>query len=40
MKFKVKDSDENIIIASTRPELLCACKTVIVNEEDERYTLV
>lgn len=38
MKFKVKDSDDQIIIASTRPELLCACQTVIVNPEDERYT--
>ena len=37
--FNVKDtSDDTIIIASTRPELLCACKTIIVNEEDERYT--
>ena len=38
MKFTVKDSEQNIIIASTRPELLCACKTIIVNEDDERYT--
>ena len=39
MKFKVKEnSQQEIIIASTRPELLCACKTIIVNEEDERYT--
>ena len=38
MKFKIKDSDSEIIIASTRPELLCACKTIIVNPEDERYT--
>jgi len=37
MKFGVKDSERKIIIASTRPELLCACKTIIVNEEDERY---
>ncbi|MDX1596439.1 MAG: class I tRNA ligase family protein, partial [Nitrosopumilaceae archaeon] len=37
MKFKIKDSKKEIIIASTRPELLCACKTVIVNPEDERY---
>ncbi|NWJ99824.1 valine--tRNA ligase [Marine Group I thaumarchaeote] len=37
MKFKVKDGEE-IIIASTRPELLCACKAVIVNPEDVRYT--
>ena len=38
MKFHIKDSDQEIIIASTRPELLCACKTVIVNPDDERYT--
>ena len=38
MKFSVKDSDQKIIIASTRPELLCACRTIIVNEEDERYS--
>jgi valyl-tRNA synthetase len=38
MKFGVKDSEQKIIIASTRPELLCACKTIIVNEDDERYT--
>jgi len=25
-------------VASTRPELLCACQTVIVNPDDERYT--
>jgi valyl-tRNA synthetase len=37
MKFKIKDSDRIVIIASTRPELLCACQTVIVNPEDERY---
>ena len=27
-----------IIVASTRPELLCACKAVIVNPADERYS--
>lgn len=37
MKFKIKETYKEIIIASTRPELLCACKTVIVNPEDERY---
>lgn len=37
MKFKIKNTDKEIIIASTRPELLCACKTIIVNPEDERY---
>jgi len=38
MKFKIKDANKEIIIASTRPELLCACKTIIVNPEDERYS--
>src|SRR3989304_1188037 len=38
MKFQIKDTDKEMIIASTRPELLCACKTVIVNPDDERYT--
>lgn len=37
MKFQVKDNAESITIASTRPELLCACKTIIVNPEDDRY---
>lgn len=37
MRFKIKDSDRVVIIASTRPELLCACQTVIVNPEDQRY---
>ena len=37
MKFQIKNSDNTITIASTRPELLCACKTIIVNSEDERY---
>ena len=39
MKFKIKENpQQEIVIASTRPELLCACKTIIVNEEDERYS--
>ena len=38
MRFIVKDEKKEIIIASTRPELLCACKTVIVNPDDERYS--
>lgn len=37
MKFKIKGTDRTIVIASTRPELLCACKAIIVNPEDERY---
>jgi valyl-tRNA synthetase len=37
MRFEIKNSEQKIIIASTRPELLCACKTIIVNQDDERY---
>jgi valyl-tRNA synthetase len=38
MKFKIRDSEKSLIVASTRPELLCACQTVIVNPDDQRYT--
>ena len=37
MKFRIKESGDDIIIASTRPELLFACQAVIVNPEDDRY---
>jgi valyl-tRNA synthetase len=37
IKFKVKETGEDIIIATTRPELLCSCVMVIYNPEDERY---
>ena len=37
MKFKIKDSDKSLVVASTRPELLCACQTIIINPDDERY---
>jgi len=38
MKFRIRGTDKDIIIASTRPELLCACQTIIVNPDDERYS--
>ena len=37
MYFKVHETTEKIVIASTRPELLFACQCVIVNPQDERY---
>src|ERR671923_1878606 len=37
MKFRIKETGDTVIIASTRPELLFACQAVIVNPEDERY---
>ena len=35
--FKVKGSGEELIIATTRPELLCSCGMVIFHPGDERY---
>ncbi len=37
IKFKVKETGEDIVIATTRPELLNACGAVIYNPADERY---
>jgi valyl-tRNA synthetase len=37
MNFKVRETNGSIIIASTRPELLFACQSIIVNPEDEHY---
>jgi valyl-tRNA synthetase len=35
--FKVKGTKEEVIIATTRPELVCSCARVIFNPEDKRY---
>ena len=37
IKWKVKETNEEIIIATTRPELICTCGMVIFNPEDKRY---
>lgn len=37
VKWKVKETGEDIIIATTRPELICTCGMVIFNPKDERY---
>jgi valyl-tRNA synthetase len=37
MNFKVKETSEKLVIASTRPELLFACQCIIVNPQDGRY---
>ena len=37
IKYMVKDSDEALIIATTRPETLLGDTAVAVNPEDERY---
>ncbi len=38
IKYQVKDSDEFVIIATTRPETLFGDTAVAVNPDDERYT--
>ena len=37
VKWKVKETGHEIIIATTRPELICTCGMVIFNPKDERY---
>jgi valyl-tRNA synthetase len=37
IKFKVKETGQDLIIATTRPELLGAVVAVFVNPEDNRY---
>lgn len=38
IKYPVKDSDEFVVIATTRPETLLGDTAVAVSPEDERYT--
>ena len=35
--FRVKENGEELVIATTRPELMSSCQLVIVNPEDESY---
>jgi valyl-tRNA synthetase len=37
IKWKVKETGEEIIIGTTRPELIATCGMVIFNPEDKRY---
>jgi valyl-tRNA synthetase len=38
VRFRLKDSDEELLVATTRPELLVACQLIVVHPEDTRYT--
>jgi len=40
VNFKIEETGETLVIATTRPELICACQLVIVNPTDERYTKI
>ncbi|MBI5066454.1 valine--tRNA ligase [Candidatus Woesearchaeota archaeon] len=35
--FKVKETKEELVIGTTRPELVCTCGMVIYHPDDERY---
>lgn len=37
IKFKIKETGEDIIIGTTRPELICTCEMICYNPEDDRY---
>jgi len=37
IKWKVKETGEEIIIGTTRPELISTCGMVIFNPKDQRY---
>ncbi len=37
IEWTIKDSDEKIVIATTRPELICSCGMIIYHSDDERY---
>jgi len=39
-KFKVKETGAELLVATTRPELLSACQLVVVNPTDSRYKSV
>ena len=37
LRFPIMDSEEYLVVATTRPELLPACVAVVVHPDDERY---
>jgi valyl-tRNA synthetase len=37
VNFRIKETGENLAVATTRPELICSCQLVIVNPIDSRY---
>jgi len=37
ISFRIKETNEKITIATTRPELICTCAAVLFNPADSRY---
>ncbi len=38
IRFEIEESDESIIISTTRPELITTCELIIFHPTDSRYT--
>ncbi|RLG83001.1 MAG: valine--tRNA ligase [Thermoprotei archaeon] len=37
VKFRVKETGEDVIIATTRPEMICSCAALVYHPDDQRY---
>ena len=37
VKFKIRETGEEVLIGTTRPELIASCIAIIFNPEDDRY---
>ncbi len=37
IKFRVKETGKEVVVATTRPEMLRACKALVFHPDDERY---
>jgi valyl-tRNA synthetase len=37
VRFRVEETGDELIIATTRPELLCACQAILYHPDDARY---
>ena len=37
IKFKVEEEGKDIVISTTRPELLCSCAVILFNPDDSRH---
>jgi len=37
VKWKIKETGKEVIISTTRPELICSCAMVVYNPKDKRY---
>lgn len=37
IEFRIKETGEEVVVATTRPEMLKACKALVFNPEDKRY---